>query len=96
MIEGTSGYRRPANVAVVVDEEDDGEVVYLSALPSGSLVVLRGTGALIWQRAISTAGADLVDQLSVSVGMTPEAIRDDVEGFVRELVEQGLLEPVTA
>lgn len=91
------GYRRPANVAFVVDSGDDadaGEVVYLSSLPFGSLIVLRGTSALIWQHAVATDGEDLVDGLAVSVGLMSEVIRDDVEAFVHELVERQLLEPV--
>jgi len=89
-------YRRPANVAYVIDHTEDGEVVYLSALPRGSLLVLQGTSALIWQQAVAADSADLVAGLALTVGESPDAIRHDVESFVAELVGRRLLEPTTA
>jgi hypothetical protein len=85
-------YRRPANVAMVVETHDDGAVVYLAALPSGALLVLEGTSALIWQQALAADGTDLVARLADLVGMEPAAIRDDVETFIAELLNRRLLE----
>ena len=88
----TRRYQRPANVAYVVDHTDDGEVVYLSALPDGLLLVLQGTSALIWLQAVTVEDADLVSELALLAGVAPDVIRDDVESFVTLLVERRLLE----
>lgn len=88
----TTRYQRPANVAYVVDRTDDGDVVYLSELLDGSLLVLRDTSALIWLQALKSEDTDLVADLALIVGLTPDVIRDDVESFVTLLVERRLLE----
>ncbi|MDQ6897118.1 MAG: PqqD family protein [Actinomycetota bacterium] len=91
-------YRRPDDVAMVVGHrmEDHGlaEVVYLSHLPSGSLMVLHGTSALVWSEALSVnpGGSDLVDRLADAVGLVPAAIRQDVMAFVEQLLDRRLLE----
>lgn len=89
----TLKYRRPTNVAVVVDPTDDGDVVYLTALPHGSLLVLRASSALIWQEAVAADDTDVVSRLAELVETEPEAIRGDVESFVGELLQRRLLEP---
>ncbi len=94
-------FRCPDDVAVV--RASTGEVgpetdtVYLSHLPHGSLMVLQGTGAMIWEEAVATAGGstedDLVHRLAARVGLPPADIDGDVRTFVELLMEQGLLEP---
>lgn len=94
-------FRCPDDVAVVRasggDAHPQTDVVYLSHLPSGSLLVLQGTGALIWEEAVaasrSSTSEDLVERLAARVGLTPADIDDDVRTFVALLLEQGLLEP---
>ncbi len=96
----TGTYRRPRDVAMVPgsagDPDGGSDTLYLSHLPSGSLVVLRGTGALIYTEAVNDRGHepkdDVAARLADAVGMTAEAIRDDVEAFIVELVKRGLLE----
>jgi hypothetical protein len=91
-------YRRPADVAVVLGHSGDAaaepDIVYLSHLPTGSLLVLRGTGALIWNTAVATDGGegDLVDRLAQAVGLTPSTIREDVLSFIGQLLDRRLLE----
>ena len=40
--------------------------------------------------------SDVVARLAAAVGTEPDAIRDDVESFVGELVQRRLLEPADA
>ena len=89
-----AGYQRPDNVAYVVEATEDGDVVYLSVLPGGSLLVLRGTSALIWQQAIASGSADVVSDVALAAGLTADVVREDVESFVDLLVGRRLLEAV--
>jgi hypothetical protein len=97
----TPAYQRPSDVAMVpgrvgdsADPESD--TLYLSHLPTGSLVVLQGTSALIYAEALD-GGRDATDddvttRLADKIGMTAEDIRGDVETFLVELTSRGLLE----
>lgn len=95
----TAAYRRPSDVAMVVEADgaDGGaDTVYLSHLPSGSLMVLQGTSALIYTEALSDAdnpqGHDIATRLADTVGVPPDDIRGDVVTFLAELMGRGLLE----
>jgi hypothetical protein len=73
-------------------EETHTDVVYATTLPDGPPLVLRGTAGLIFANA--TAGgtlAELVTRVGEAAGAEPAHIRDDVVGFVDELVSRGLL-----
>ncbi len=87
-----SGYERPQDLAFVEDAEDDGDglLVYLAALPDGPLVVLNRTSALIWRQA--QEDGDVVVQVAQLVRADPESIRAEVEEFLETLVAQRLLE----
>ena len=91
-------YRRPPDVAVVDGEPavDGGEAtLYLAHLPSGPLLILEGSAALIWRAAVSPDWeSDLVERVADQTGVDPDEIREDVETFVVDLVAQGLLERV--
>ena len=88
-------YARPADVAMVVEDRDDedGVVVYLAPLPDGPVQVLNGVGSLIWLEATSTDTAvDVVERVAALVDRPPDTIRADVDSFLADLVEAGLLE----
>ena len=79
-------------------EEGNGQaagevVVYLARMPSGPLVVLEGSAALIWTEL--TAGSGLEAAL-VRLGQTfdqpVEVLRPHVSAFAADLVARGLLE----
>lgn len=96
----TPVYQRPSDVAMVLGTVGDcseagSGTLYLSYLPSGSLVVLNGTSALIYAEALAGGDAtddDVAARLADKVGMTPDDIRGDVEAFLVELTSRGLLE----
>ena len=88
-------YARPADVAVVVEDQDDedGVVVYLAPLPDGPVQVLNGVGSLIWLEATSTdTPVDVVERVAALVDRPPDTIRADVDSFLADLVAAGLLE----
>ena len=89
-----SVYTRSADVAMVVeDQDDDGVVVYLAPLPDGPVQVLNGVGSLIWLEATSSDTAEnVLERVAVLVDRPPDTIRAEVESFLAHLVEAGLLE----
>lgn len=80
--------RRPDDVAVV----DDGDRLYLAPVPDGPITVLDGVAALIWVEACAGDRGSIADRVAGSTDATADAIRDDVDAFVSELVARGLLE----
>jgi hypothetical protein len=86
-------YARPADIAVVVEDRDDGVVVYLAPLPDGPVQVLNGVGSLIWLAATATdRPVEVVERVAELVDRPPDTIRADVNSFVANLVAAGLLE----
>ncbi|MEO7235203.1 MAG: PqqD family protein [Lapillicoccus sp.] len=98
----TPAYRRPHHVAMVVESpahpgdgtgEDTWPVVYLAHLPTGSLLILEGTGALIYIEAVADGShQSVVQRLADRVGLPQETISGDVDAFIAQLVDQRLLE----
>ena len=84
-------YRPPGRLAHVHDEADG--VLYLAHLPDGAL---QGSAALIWLAATGEPRPDgpaqVTDLVARETGLAAEDLREDVETFLRTLVEQGLLE----
>jgi hypothetical protein len=73
--------------------EDASPVVYLSHLPKGSLLILEGTGALIYIEAVMNEGEQsVVHRLADRIGLEQGVISGDVNAFVDHLVNEGLLE----
>lgn len=87
-------YRPPGCLAHVHDEADG--VLYLAHLPDGAPLVLQGSAALIWLAATGEPRPDgpaqVTDLVARETGLAAEDLREDVETFLRTLVEQGLLE----
>jgi hypothetical protein len=97
----TASYQRPSDVAMVLGTVGDSSApgsgtLYLAHLPTGSLVVLQGTSALIYAEALDDGGDatddDVATRLADKVGMAAEDIRGDVDAFLVELTSRGLLE----
>jgi len=80
----------PENVAWV-DGADQGtaEELYLTVVPDGKTVMLKDTARLIW--LIAAGGGDVLTEVAALVGETPEAIEPDVQRFLDDLTERGLL-----
>ncbi|MDU0348878.1 PqqD family peptide modification chaperone [Actinomyces sp. MRS3W] len=71
-------------------------VVYVAPLPDGPPVVLQGSAARIWLAATDpdtgTTAAAVAAGVAAAVGTKPEQITADVDAFLTELVNAGLLE----
>lgn len=65
-------------------------LVYVAPLPSGPVSVLPDQSAVIWLAAVE-GGGDVVDVVAEALGHDADDVRDDIEAFVAELVERGLL-----
>ena len=70
---------------------DDGEHVFLAALPGGPIIVLEGTAALIWRVACSGPADGLVERVAPDVEHGAEDISAAVLAFAGSLVRQGYL-----
>ena len=82
---------RPPRVAATdATRGMDAPGVFLRHLPGGPNLALVGTAALIWSVAVSGAG-DVAREVAEAVGEDVEAIRADVEEYLAELIDQGLL-----
>jgi hypothetical protein len=88
-----TAFRVPARVAHVVtdDESVTPGAVYLMTLPDGPPVVLRDSAALIWMVA-ADGEDDVVTVVADLVELPPEEVSADVERFLDELVDLGVLE----
>lgn len=87
---GRPGYAAPENLAWV-DGADHGlaDDLFLTTVPDGHTVLLRGSAKLIWLSAIGSP--DPVAELCDVTGLGIDELRDDVHAFLTELVEQRLL-----
>lgn len=84
------GYRIPDDVAWI-DGADlgAGDELYLTVVPDGQTVLLKDTARLIW--LIAAEGGDVLAEVADLVGQPPAAIEADVQRFVADLTERGLL-----
>ncbi len=72
-------------------EEVDGEVVLYDPV-APRLLVLNATGAAVWRRCDgSMTVRALVRALIDALGAPPEQVGADVDAFLRQLLEAGLL-----
>ena len=86
-------YRIPRRLAHVVpgDQPDPADTVFLMKLPDGVPVILRDSAAWIWLLAADGEG-DVAGAVKDLVGLDRDDIGDDVEDFLVDLVDRGLLE----
>lgn len=71
--------------------QDEDPVLFLMPLPDGPPLVLRGSAALIWLVA-ADGEQDVPGAVARSVGRARADIADDVEHYLDELLDRGLLE----
>lgn len=83
-------YVTSRGIGWVHTDSDDGPLVHVARLPNGPLHILADTSALIWLAAVEGT-SDVVAEVAEACGLPQETIRQDVETFVAELVERGLL-----
>lgn len=76
----------PDHVGVV--EADD--AIFIARLPDGPIIRLSGTATMIWTAALQD-GDRLVSLVSAAVGVPDAAIVDDVDDFISDLIDGGLL-----
>ena len=87
-----TSYRVPSRVAYVVEDDSEGPAtVYLMTLPDGAPAVLRDSAAVIW--VVAAEGEDdVAGAVAELVGMPVEEVSAEVERFLDELVQLGVLE----
>ena len=75
----------------VIAESVDGEVIVIN-LNSGAYYSSDGVGEEIWRRLVGQANpADILQSLSARCGLDESAIRDEVAGFIQQLVAEELI-----
>lgn len=87
-------YRVPERLAHVVGPRPSGDgdpTVFLVRLPDGLPVVLRGSAAMIWVLA-ADGEDDVATAVGALTGMARESVVDDVDRYLDDLVEHGLLD----
>ena len=82
----------PRDVAWTDEDEGGVPFVYVATLPRGPIVVLAGTAALTWHAALSGDATTVADRVATAVDQPAGVLREDVSGFVDDLVGRGLLE----
>jgi hypothetical protein len=98
---GEVAYRRPAQVAYVVDHPQEGAadgVTVLLHLPSGRRTSLSPTGGAVWAALVAAgeagaSAAELAPGLAAAYGADPDQVEADVRGLLEQLAGEGLVEP---
>lgn len=73
---------------------EDGETVYAAVLPDGPIAVLQEIAAVIWDAARRVDRSAIAEEVAMATGTETAAVRPEVDAFVAELIERGLLETV--
>lgn len=83
-------YEAPADIAWIDGSEYgyDGDL-YLTQLPDGNTVLLRGSSRLIWLAAIKTS--DPLTEVAAAAGLPTSEIAGEVSSFLAELTSKGLI-----
>lgn len=68
-----------------------GEVVYAAPLPDGPIFVLDGGAAAIWTAACDGPRETVAERVASMTGVGVGEVAADVEKFVEELLQRGLL-----
>lgn len=86
-------YRVPGDVAWLSGHDlvETDDAVYVMRVPDGVPVVLSGTASLIWELAV--AGESVVDAVAEGLAVADEHVAGDVQRFLTQLCDHGLLEP---
>jgi len=70
--------------------EEDGEW-YVARVPQGPIQVLRGSAAIIWEESVDQERVGLSERVARRVDSSVADVQQDVQWFVAQLVERGLL-----
>jgi predicted transcriptional regulator len=90
MSHGAPAYRVPDNLAWIDGADFDlPDELYLTVVPDGRTVLLKGTARLIW--LVAKGGGDVVAEVAELVGRPPAEIATDVETFLADLTSRCLL-----
>ena len=71
----------------------DGLTVWVAGLPGGPIHVLEGVAASIWTSATSTPAEGWRTRVATAWEQSSDAVAEQVEAFVDDLVARGLLRP---
>ena len=84
-------YRVPENVAWVAGAETvpDDPRINASVVPDGETAVLEGVAALVWD--VAASGEDVVPEVAALTGQPTDAVAEEVQRFLDDLVALGLL-----
>ncbi|WP_353808037.1 PqqD family protein [Agromyces sp. SYSU T00194] len=74
-----------------VGVDDDETTTYVAAIPWGPIVVLEGVAAIIWALAQGSARAEVPRLVAEVTGADLDEIREQVDTFLSELLQRGLL-----
>jgi len=83
-------------VADRVGVTEEAGVIFAARLPDGPILELAGTAALIWRRAVDGPRQQIAERVAQDADADAAEIRDEVDRFVEELIELGLLVPAEA
>lgn len=87
----TPELRFEKNEPAVVSETIDGEVVIIN-LDLGNYYSLQQTGAMVWELIEQSHGVEeMAAAISRSYEGEPEAIRKDLDAFLKELLDEQLI-----
>jgi hypothetical protein len=86
-------YGIPTRLAHVVvdDTQSDPVTVFLMQLPDGPPLVLHDSAALIWLLA-AEGSSDVPAAVAVAVGRPSEEVSGEVDDYLQDLLDRGLLE----
>lgn len=90
MSDRAPAYRVPDNLAWIDGADFDlPDELYLTVVPDGRTVLLKGTARLIW--LVAKDGGDVLAEVAELVGRPPAEIAGDVETFLADLTSRSLL-----
>lgn len=79
---------RAANHVGVVD---NGDWIYVAALPDGPILVLDGPSALAWRTACALGRSAVIPTVAEATGEDVTTIAPHLDAFIDDLVHRGLL-----
>ncbi len=71
----------------------DGLTVWVAGLPGGPIHVLEGVAASIWTSATSTPAEGWHTRVAAAWEQSSDVVKAQVDAFVADLVDRGLLRP---
>lgn len=91
-------YSRSPYSAFVYNEEfeekvGDSSITYVANLLTSEIIVLEGTGAIIWEMLDQPMREhQLLEKIAMAYQQTPETVKEPTHSFLELLTSHGLLE----